>query len=66
MHITYNGQSIEITAGISLLDMLQGQGLDPSKVVAERNTIIVPAEKFSETILEADDILEVLHFVGGG
>ncbi len=66
MHITFNGQQIELPLGISLLETLQKQGLDPTKVVVERNAHIIPSENFSSTILEADDILEVLHFVGGG
>ncbi len=66
MHITFNGQNLELPTGISLLETLEQQNLDPNKVVAERNACIIPAEKFSSTILEAEDIIEVLHFVGGG
>ncbi len=66
MHITFNGESLELAEGSSLLHCLEKQGLDPAKVVAERNQSIIPATDFATTILEADDILEVLHFVGGG
>ncbi len=57
---------MDMAEGINLLQALQSQGLDPTKVVVERNSQIVLSENFSTTILEADDILEVLHFVGGG
>ncbi len=66
MHIILNGQSIHIDAGASLEQCLIMQQIDIAKVVVERNAAIVPAQNFSTTILEDGDILEVLHFVGGG
>ncbi len=66
MRITFNGQILEIAENATLLHVLTQQSLNPDKVVVERNEIIVPAKDFSSTILEAEDILEVLHFVGGG
>ncbi len=66
MQITYNGQSINIAENMSIEQFLTEQKLDPAKVVVERNKNIVLSADFGSTILQADDILEVLHFVGGG
>ncbi len=66
MRIICNGQSLDVAEGCTLLQCLENQGLAVDKVVVERNTHIVPASDFATTILEADDILEILHFVGGG
>ncbi len=66
MYITLNGQNIQIEQGINLEECLIKQGLDTSTVVVEHNKTIVPAQNFATTILEDEDILEVLHFVGGG
>ncbi len=66
MQITFNGQEIDIPNGTNLLQCLRNQGLDHTTVVIERNAQIVPASDFATTILEAGDILEALHFVGGG
>ncbi len=66
MHITFNGKSMEIADNTSILQCLLQQDLDVAKVVVERNTVIVPSTDFATVVLQADDILEVLHFVGGG
>ncbi len=66
MHITVNGQSMDIDKEMNLLMLLTHLEFDPSVVVIERNGHIVPAHSFEKTLLEHDDILEILHFVGGG
>jgi thiamine biosynthesis protein ThiS len=35
-------------------------------VAVERNLEIVPRSRWGETIIQANDRLEVVHFVGGG
>ncbi len=66
MHITFNGKILEVDENTTILQVLAQQNLNADKVVVERNENIVPAQDFASTILEAEDILEVLHFVGGG
>ncbi len=66
MQIQFNGEMLEISEGISLLQCLELQGLDSSKVVVELNMNIVLSANYATTLLQKDDILEVLHFVGGG
>ena len=66
MQITINGEGVEVPQGISLLACLELRELNPTVVVVERNRAIVPADGFSTTLLEEGDILEILHFVGGG
>ncbi len=75
MQITINGQSVDSEAGISLLHCLTTQGFISVDENAEHNLItfvvehnkhIVLSEHFDTTILDDGDVLEVLHFVGGG
>ncbi len=66
MQITFNGQKLDIPNGTNLLQFISNQGLDHTAVVIERNGQITSATEYPTTILEADDVLEVLHFVGGG
>ena len=66
MQIILNGQNINIEENLNLLQCLQSQNIDSSKVVVELNKNIIPQTNFATTILKAEDILEVLHFVGGG
>ena len=41
-------------------------GLSCDRVVTEHNSRIVPMEEREEIILEENDILEIVSFVGGG
>lgn len=66
MHITINGEAADVAASSSVKDCLEARGLNPAVVVVERNRVIVPAENFAVTTLEEHDVLEILHFVGGG
>lgn len=66
MRIIINGQDTEVRDGHTVLSLLQDRGLDPDRVVVERNREIVPGAAFGDTVLAEGDRLEVLAFVGGG
>lgn len=61
-----NGTEIALNGNDSLLDFVQAQGFDPRTVVVERNGDIVPRTSWSTVRLDKSDIIEILHFVGGG
>lgn len=63
--VTINGESLDI-AGRSLADYLTDAGYNLKKIAVERNDAIVPKAKYSETILQEKDVIEVVRFVGGG
>ena len=52
--------------GRTLTDVLVDLGFDPMKIAVERNGDIIPRAMYGHTILEDDDHLEVVRFVGGG
>ena len=64
--VVANGEPRTIPDGQTVAAFLAAQGLDPDVVVVERNGEIVPRSRFGEVRLEADDRLEIVHFVGGG
>lgn len=66
IQIVANGNPRTVPEGQSVAAFLAGLGLDPDVVVVERNGEIVPRSRFGELRLEADDALEIVHFVGGG
>ncbi len=66
MSIQINGTLLELKAGVSIYDMLDQRGIDPNRVVIELNKNIIPKEVWSSVILHDNDIVEILHFVGGG
>lgn len=66
MLITVNGEQKSLEQPISLLEFLQQKGINPGKVVVEHNYQIVKTENWAQLILQENDNLEILAFVGGG
>ncbi|HUF29841.1 MAG TPA: sulfur carrier protein ThiS [Gemmatimonadaceae bacterium] len=65
--MTVNGEVRQVAAGSTLGDLLREHELDPRMVVVERNRGIVrDRHAFDRMTLEAEDVLEIVHFVGGG
>lgn len=63
--VKINGEEKEI-AGKNLLKYLKEDGFEPERVVVERNLDIIPKDELGNTIIQDEDVIEVLRFVGGG
>ncbi len=61
-----NGKFIELNYEVSLLDFLQQNKYDISKIAVELNGDIVSKAQYINVVLHEDDTLEVVSFVGGG
>ncbi len=66
IQVRLNGEREELPAGLSLAELLARLELHPRLVVVERNGEIVPREAHPEVRILDDDVLELVHFVGGG
>ena len=64
--LTVNGEPRRIAAGATIADLVAGLGLDPRKVAVERNAEIAPRSTLNDVMLSDGDVLEIVHFVGGG
>jgi thiazole synthase len=64
--LTLNGELRRFMAGGSVADLVRDIGLDPAKVAVERNLEIVPRSTLAAVTLADGDVLEIVHFVGGG
>ncbi|MBL0924441.1 MAG: sulfur carrier protein ThiS [Sphingomonadaceae bacterium] len=64
--ITLNGEPRRVESLSSVADLVSQIGLDPAKVAVERNLEIVPRSTLSQIVLCDGDVLEIVHFVGGG
>lgn len=64
--ITLNGEPRRFAAGAMVADLVRDIGLDPAKVAVERNLEIVPRSTLGKVALADGDVLEIVHFVGGG
>ena len=66
MKLKINGEERQTADGLSLTGLLESLQIRPGRVVVERNREIVPRDSYGATMLAEGDILEIVHFVGGG
>ena len=65
--LAVNGERREIAGGTTLGELLDALALDPRMVVVEHNRMILrDREAFGQLTLSDGDVLEIVHFVGGG
>tara|TARA_B100001175_G_C19408594_1_gene589916 strand:- start:603 stop:821 length:219 start_codon:yes stop_codon:yes gene_type:complete len=64
--IQLNGQSYDISGEMNLNQLLKNLKIQKNKVAIEVNGEIVEKNKFSSLILNRDDKVEIVHFIGGG
>ena len=64
--LTLNGKERSVRAGSFVSDLLEELNLRERLVVVERNGEIVPRTAYHSTLLRDGDVLEIVHFVGGG
>ena len=64
--VTLNGKPRDIPSGQTVSGLLEELDLRERLVVVERNGSIVNRAEFPATSLAAGDVLEIVHFVGGG
>ncbi len=65
LHVEVNGERREVPAGITVRGLCEQLGLT-GPVAVERNREIVPRAQHGATVLADGDVLELVHFVGGG
>ena len=66
MKIYLNGEPREVPENLNLLQLLEWLKLPGDRVAVERNREIASRSTWAETLIQPDDRLEVVHFVGGG
>ena len=65
LSLTLNGEPRRAAPG-SIADLVRSLDLDPAKVAVERNGDIVPRSTLAAVQIAEGDVLEIVHFVGGG
>lgn len=65
LSITVNGEPRRASPG-SIADLVRSLELEPTKVAVERNGEIVPRSTLANVAIAEGDVLEIVHFVGGG
>jgi sulfur carrier protein len=66
MKLTVNGQPQEVPDVRSVKGLIEHLGLTDGLVAVECNRVVVPRADHERTLLHQDDVVEIVHFVGGG
>lgn len=66
LNVTINGERRTVAHGCTIAALVAQIGLDCAKIAVERNRDIVPRSTLGAVELADGDILEIVHFVGGG
>ena len=66
MQIVLNGETREVSSGLSLAELLTLFELPDNRVAVELNRQVIRRADWPTTQVRADDKVEVIHFVGGG
>ena len=64
--IQLNGDSYEIYNGANLNELLNKLKIQKNKVAIEVNGEIIEKKKYTNLVLNKDDKVEIVHFIGGG
>ena len=66
MQLTINGDARMIDRADTVEQLLHVLGLDPRAVVVELNRQIIRRPAVATTSVAEGDVIEIVHFVGGG
>lgn len=66
MEITVNGVSQEVPEGLTVQGLVLHLGLTEGPVAVELNREIVPRASHATQPVAPGDVVEIVHFVGGG
>jgi sulfur carrier protein len=66
MRLTVNGAVREVPDGLTVRGLVVHLGLDAGPVAVERNLEVVPRAEHPNVQLREGDVVEIVHFVGGG
>ena len=66
MKIKVNGKEEVVGKKRNIAQLVSDKGFVPEHIVVEHNLRIVPQEDWSKVVLNEDDNIEIVSFVGGG
>ena len=66
IRIYINGESKELSGTSSLAELITQLELPEARIAIELNREVVRRKDWSVTMLQDDDRIEIVHFVGGG
>ncbi len=66
MRLVLNGEAKDVADAMTVSALVESLGLGETRVAVEVNRKIVRRAAWDEAVLAEGDVVEVVHFVGGG
>jgi sulfur carrier protein len=66
MRLILNGRDHEVPDGLTVRGLIEHLALGDGPVAVELNRTIVPRAEHTGRTLAEGDVIEIVHFVGGG
>lgn len=66
MRVYVNGEARELSESISLAELIAQLDLPVARIAVELNLAVVRRNDWNTTVLQDQDRVEIVHFVGGG
>ena len=66
MMVTVNGSLKDVPDGVTVRGLVEYLGLCEGPVAVEINRAVVPRAEHAERVVSPSDVIEIVHFVGGG
>jgi len=66
LRVYVNGESRELSGPTSLAELITKLDLPAARIAVELNRTVLRRNDWNTTMLQDDDRIEIVHFVGGG
>jgi len=66
LRVQVNGEARELPEELTLTELVRQLALAPERLAIELNREVVRRARWAETVLREGDLVEIVHFVGGG
>ena len=66
MHVLINGETKEIPGGINVKALLELLSLPQQRIAIEINRDVIRRDDWEAMVVDENDRIEIIHFVGGG
>jgi thiamine biosynthesis protein ThiS len=66
LRVYVNGDPRELSAPISLAELITQLDLPAARIAVELNRVVVRRNDWSTAVLQDEDRIEIVHVVGGG
>jgi sulfur carrier protein len=66
MQVKLNGEVRDVPEGVTVKGLLDQLGVKAPRVAVEVNEAVVTKDRYEAHALQANDVVEIVAFVGGG